>query len=321
MYVGILRTAGLAKEPSVGTLTTPPTTFMPYIPPDSFSPAITLLESKGIRALPDVVVKATQGPADIKGAKAKFELEPENSGSLLMAAFGVDNVTGAALTGYSHIFTRLSNAQLPTYTWWFDKGALYPQYVGCMLNKLDLDIKAKEFVSIDTEWIALSYDSTGITHVPTYSPAKPFVFNEAVVTVDGSPAFDYDNIKISVDNMVKADHALAGTIYPKKIYSEGMLITMTGDLFFENTTQYNKFLAGSEASFNVTLTSSEDIAGATPGTKYSLNIDIPTVKYMTSPLVNPTGVLKIAFSARGIYTVASTKTISMTLLNSHSAAY
>jgi hypothetical protein len=321
MYVGILRTAGLAKEPAVGTLTVPPTTFVPYIPPDGFSTAITLLESAGIRALPDKTVKATQGPAAITGAKIKTELEPENTGPIFMGAFGVDTKTGSAPSGYTHTFTRLANAQLPTYTWWFDRGANYPQFTGCMVNKLDVELKAKEFVTIESEWVALGYDGSGITHSPTYSPAKSFVFNEAVVLVDTVNIKNYDNLKISIDNMVKADHAISGSIYPAKIYSEGFQVTLSGDLFFEDTTQYAKFLAGTYASFNITLTSSEDITGATPGTKYSLAFDMPNLKYMTFPLINPVGVLKISFTARLIFDTGTSKTMSVALTNSASAAY
>ena len=95
-YVGILQAAGLAKEVTVGTLVTPPTEFLPLIAPDSFSEAIQLLESKGIRAIPDTVVKVVQGPGSLKNGKIKVEMEPENCGNLLMAAFGTDTLTETA---------------------------------------------------------------------------------------------------------------------------------------------------------------------------------------------------------------------------------
>jgi len=320
-YVGILRAAGLAKEPSVGTLTTPPTEYLPYIPPDGFSTDIAVLESKGIRHLPDVVIKTSQGPGAIKNGKVKFELEPENCGNVLMASLGTDTLTGSAPAGYLHTFTRLASAALPTYTWWFDKGAKFTQFVGCMLHKLDIDIKAKEFVTVDSEWTGLRYDDTGIIHTPSYSPLHAFKFSQAVVTVDGSPVLNYDNLKVSIDNKVMAEHALSGSIYTSKIWTEGMRATISADLYFEDAAQYNKFLAGTSASFNIALTSDEDIPGATPGTKASLTIDMPEVVYSAAPLHNAAGVLKIPFAGIVRYNVAGTKTLSIALLNSKSSAY
>ncbi len=441
MQVGRLRTMGLAKEPSVGTLTVPPTDFLRFIPPDSFYPKIAPLDSKAIGSLPDDLIKVTQGPADLNGMKLKLEVEPENVGEVFEACFGLDATTEVAsfiigssthsidfkedggterhatiasstyimgsssatpsslclavktaleaasgatgtytvtyststkkmtiavggaiaavqilwLTGanqatgaysilgwthvdtasaasvtsastttvpvFTHTFVRQAVAQLPTYSFWFDKNPLYPQFAGCMLNKLDIDIKAKEFVHADTEWVGLSYDATGITHSPTYSPIKPFRFNQAVVKIDGSSILNYDNIKVSIDNMVKADHALASTIYPAKIYSEGMRVEVSMDLFFEDATQYNKFLAGTTCSLEVILTHSDDISGAASGQKYILDITIPVVFYKTANLPIPTGILKIAFSGEGVYDTNTSKTISVALTNGVAAAY
>lgn len=320
-YVGILRAAGLAKETVVGTAITTPTEYIPYIPPDGFSPDITTLESKGVRAQPDMVVKASQGPGVIKGGKVKFEVEPENCGNVLMAAFGTDTKTGDASTGYLHTFTRLANAQLPTYTWWFDKGAKFPIFAGCMLSKLDLDIKAKEFVTIDSEWTGLSYNDTGTSKTPAYSALKAWKFAHAAVSVDTVANLNYDNIKVTIDNKVSAEHALSGSIYTSKIWSEGMRVTISADLFFEDSTQYAKFLAGTTAAFQIVLTGTDDIAGATAGVKATLTIDLPEVRYTAAPLHNASGVLKVPFAGVAVYNVATTKTASIALRNSVATAY
>src|SRR4029077_16588122 len=88
--VGQILEAGWAQDGAVGTLQAPPTEFLPLLLPDSFYPSIGLLESVGIRALPDRVYKISQGPGEVKGMKAKWEAEAENIGNLLMATFGAD---------------------------------------------------------------------------------------------------------------------------------------------------------------------------------------------------------------------------------------
>lgn len=439
MQVGRLRTCGLAKEVTVGTLVTPPTEFLRFIPPDGFYPKITPLIEKSIGSLPDVAIKESPGPGDLTGMKLKLEAEPENIGNILNACFGLDTAAESAsfvvgsgnhsidfkesggsqlnatiasgtyimgttsatagtlckavkdaldgasgaihtytvtysyttkkmtitpsagtvqilwLTGtnqatgaysllgwthadtvdassqtsnstttvapFTHTFARQAVPQLPTYSFWFDKYPLYPQFAGCMLNKMDIEIKAKELVTLDAEWMGLAYDATGITHTPSYNAARPFVFNQAVISIDGAPVLNYDHLKISVNNMVKADHALSGSIYPAKIYSEGMDVEVSAELFFEDAAQYNKFLAGTTAHIQVVLTHADDVSGAASGTKYSLTIDIPVVVYKSANLIIPTGVLKIPFMGTAIYDSTTSKTISAVLKNSVSNAY
>jgi hypothetical protein len=223
---------------------------------------------------------------------------------------------------FTHSFVRQSVPQLPTFSWWFDKNPLYPQFTGCMLNKLDLECKARELVTMDTEWVGLGYDTTGIAQSPTYSRVRPFAFNMMSVTVDGSPVLNYDNFKLTINNMVKADHALSGSIYPAKIYSEGMQAELSGDLFFEDATQYNKFLAGTTAAFVLMLTSADDISGAAAGQKYSLTITIPKVIYKSANFPIPTGVLKIPFIGTAMFDDGVTnETLDMVLKNAVSSAY
>jgi hypothetical protein len=121
--------------------------------------------------------------------------------------------------------------------------------------------------------------------------------------------------------MVKADPALNGSIYPAKIYSEGMKVTVSMDLLLEDATQWNKFLAGTSASLNIAITSSEIIAGSTGSIPYSLTLDIPTINYKAAPIPSAKGLFKINFTGIAIYTVGSTKTLSAALANSVSTGY
>jgi len=320
MYIGELRAAGIAKEVTLGTFVSP-ARYIPYIPPGGFPISINLIESTGIRAVPDMIYKVAQGAADLKGGKIKVELEPENCGEMLMAAFGTDTLTGSSTAGYTHTFTRLAATQLPTYSWWFDSGATFPQFAGTMCSKLDIAVKSKEFVQLDTEWTALSYVAGGSSQSPSYSARKPFVYNQAVVQIDGTPSVNYDDLKITIDNQVKADPTLNNSIYPQKIYSEGMKVDVSMTLFFEDTTQWAKFLAGTSCHLNIAITSPETISGSTGPVPYSITIDIPTVNYKSAPLTNPKGVLKITFQGVGVYNTSGSKTLSVALVNSISASY
>src|SRR5580698_8113665 len=93
--VSRLRSMGLAKESTRGTEVTTPTRYINGIPPDSFTPSIEPLPSKGIEALRNMYPKITQGPATLNGMKIKLEVEPDNIGEILQAIFGADSYTAA----------------------------------------------------------------------------------------------------------------------------------------------------------------------------------------------------------------------------------
>lgn len=234
------------------------------------------------------------------------------------AALAVTSNSTTQQFAMTHTFTRAAVSQLPTYSWWFDKGNIFPLFAGGMMNKLEIGAKAKEFVMIDTDWTGLSYDTSGTSKSPTYSTLRPFGFNQVNFTIDGAQSLYYDDFKVTVENNVKADHVLGSSIYPGVIYAEGMRVTIGANFFFNDAVQYNKFLAGSFASMLVTIASSDIIVGTTP---YSLVISAPLNFYSAAPIPNPSGVLKVAFATVLQYDPSTSKTVSMALTNTVGSSY
>jgi hypothetical protein len=319
-YIGNLRTLGLAKETTIGTFVLPPTVTLNYVPPASFSPAIALALSKGIYAVADKNVKAVQVKADLKGMKLKLELEPLNCPQILQACFGNDTVTGSS--PYTHTFVRQAVNQLPTYTAYLDQGATYTAIGGCMLDKLDLNVKAGEPITLDTEWTGMTYESTSQATMPAISALQPLDASTAAITVGGSGITDYDNLKLSIDNMVKADHVVNASIYPGKIYSEGMSVKFSMDMYVEsgNIAQWTTdYLTGVSQAVVLTITSPQI---AVSSTHYSLTLTMPVLKYQTAPFANAQAVLKIPFAGVALYDLGSTnKSITAVLVNNVSTAY
>jgi len=321
-YVGQLGAVGVAKESVLGTFVAP-TRFIPtYLPMNIGSPDINLLLSKGVRSVPDFVYKAQQGAGMLKNGKFKFEVEPENIGECLMASFGTDTLTGPTNTSvYTHTFTRLAAAQLPTYSIWVKNGLNYPTFVGCMVNKIDFDIKAGEWVITDVDWMGSAYASGGVTESLSYSTLNPFKFDQAVITVAGSGVSLYKDIKLSIDNKVKVDPVLGGSIYSNVIFSEAMEVTLSATIVVENSTEWAKFIAGTASSFTIALTSAQNITSSSPSTPYSLTFTIPNIYYKAAPLPLANGLIEITFQAQGVYNTGTSNTISVALANSISTSY
>jgi hypothetical protein len=434
-YTGVLGKAGLALENPQGTFTAP-TKLVRFIPPFDFSPDITPLISGGVSGIPDLATKYAQGPAQLKGGKIKFEVEPEGGiGEHLAACFGVDTVTetptftvalntndridftvdagselnaqiqpgvypigtsdavagslcheiqqeiaGQAigrqitvtyssvtkkmtigidnghviilkfatgtnnahticlLIGYSkantasaqtatsdliiagvfsHLFTRKTSASLPLFSWWQKNALDYPTMQACMLSKLDIDIKAKEFIQADATWLGLKY-LAGVTQSLTDSALSPLKFDQAILTVGGAGNTDIQDLKLSFDNNVAVEHVVGNTIWGTKVASHGFGVKASGTLVVEDLTEWAKFIAGTASSLAITITSGDMVKAAIP---YSLAFSVPTMIYRTMPRPIAKGLMKIAFSSDPIYNVAGSITANATLVNSVATAY
>jgi hypothetical protein len=320
-FIGKLGIGGFKKEAVLNTPELPPTTFIPFIPPETFSTAIALLESKGVFTNPDTVQRTTQGAGEVKGAKIKYEINPDTIGHFLMAAFGADVVTGAG-PDYVHTFKRASVVQLPTYTYWFKKADKYPHFSGCMLSKLIIEAKPKELITADAEFVGMKYqgyDAGGAVVVPSYSARVPFAFQNAVVKIDGVQVNDYANLRIELDNMVETEHTLNNDIYPGKISSNGFRPMVSMDLIFENDTQYQKFIANTETKVEIIFTHPDSIP--TTIVKYALTLTLPKVNYLTAPFQLNDGLIRIPFAGVGRYYATDLASVTATLVNDAAAAY
>lgn len=255
-----------------------------------------------------------------------LDFDGPNTAKTIMPTIGftTDQFGGLTYTGtaiivpFSHTFTRASTATPPSYTLWVNNTTNYPQWAGCMLNKLEISGKAKEFIEINADWSGMAY-AAGITHALTYSPRNPFKFNQAVMTIAGSGSTNYEDFKVSVDNMVEVQHVLGSTIYGQKIYSKGYKISGSLSFIVENSTEWAKFIAGTSTTITIAITGT-DLVGAT-AIPYSLTITIPQVQYKAAPWPLPDGLIKINFTWEAIYNVSATNTMSIALVNSKSAAY
>lgn len=313
-YVGQLGAVGIAKETTFGTFVAPTTFLATELPTQIGSPEIDLLLAKGVRSIPDVVYKAQQGAAHAKSLKLKTELEPENCGEILEAAFGTDTISGSG--PYTHTFTMAAKAQPSSQSLWVNNGATQINWSGCMLSKLVFDIKAGQFVTTEADFLGSKYAS-GTTHSPSYSALYPFKFDQVTFTVGGSGVTLYKDIKLTIDKMAAIDPLIGGSIYSNVVYQKGLMLELAATIVVEDTTEWAKFTAGTATSFIIALTSTQQ----TSGVNYSLTFNIPVAYYKSAPMPLANGLIEIPFVAQGVYDTSTTKTINAVLVNSITPGY
>jgi hypothetical protein len=234
---------------------------------------------------------------------------------------GAFTYTGNILvvSGTLHTMTRTAVAQLPTYSLWGYNGLTYPAWAGCMLNKLDFDIKANEFVIVDADWGGSKWNGYNSSKTLSYSALNPFKFDQLAITVGGTQYYDTEQIKISIDNKVKIDPVIGGSIDSNVIYSEMFDVKMTYVVVAEDTTELTKFINGTVSSFTLVATSAATFASA--ALNYTMTWTIPSAWYTAAVVPLPNGLVKITFQVQSIYNTTNAYSMQVALQNDVQTTY
>jgi hypothetical protein len=134
--------------------------------------------------------------------------------------------------------------------------------------------------------------------------------------VAGAPVYDYDELKITFDNMVDLLHVVGNGLDASKAYSKGFKVSIAASLIVENSTEWDKFIAGTATTFAVSITGAEMAGGTTP---FSLAFDLPEVYYQAAPIPIGKDLIKIAFTAVAQLNVSAAYTGKVTLVNTEAA--
>lgn len=313
IQVGRLRPVGFAKRGAVpssvivaGTFTSP-THFLRYLPPWTWYPTQPPLESPAHSGVREMPVKAVKGPMNLNALKLNAELEPTPAfGHLHMAAFGQDTVTGDGLAAPSaHNFDALESAQLPVYDFWHHDGNAQMGFAAMMAGKFDLIAEFKQILRTEMEWTGLFYvDALALSPVQSYSALRPLPFATMDITLGGSLVTGLRTARISVDNGVVADHSLrSDTNQPTRIWTEKHEVSASVEAYYEDATEYNKFLAmsspsaPSESSLLMVSTSPETFTEGLLTQSYVWRYLMPRLVYRTAEKQLPSGVVVITLEA------------------------
>ena len=197
-------------------------------------------------------------------------------------------VAGTASNAKQHIFTPRQatdfHADCPinpyTLEVYRDQGNAF-QFLGSIVNTLALNFSTTDKILKATLGIIAknigSVEKTGLSLEAT----KPFVWENAVISIGGSPNNDLENFSLNWDNKCVAKYTLNNTVIPRKIIRSGFReIPVSFTIDFVNRTEYDYFILGTERAFQVKF----EGAVCDDPVKYTLQIDLPLVRYLTYPI-------------------------------------
>jgi len=238
-------------------------------------------------------------------------------------------VTGEAATAKQHIFTPRQatdfHADCPinpyTLEVYRDQGNAF-QFLGAIVNTMALNFSTTDKILKATLGIIAKnlgdVEKTGLS----LETQKPFVWEDATITISAAgtvPAVgamnDIESFSLTWDNKCVAKYFLNNTAIPGKIIRTGFReIPVSFVIDFVSRTEYDNFLAGTERSFTIKFVGKKIDTGP-PASYYTLQIDLPSVRYLTYPINMPgSSRLICAVTAKAKYDAAGYSLLA-TLIN------
>ena len=240
-------------------------------------------------------------------------------------------VTGAESTvAFQHVFTPMQlvtdefHADCPLFPYTLevfpDQGKAF-RFVGAIINTLALNFSTTDKILKATCGIIAKNASLQDTIGGLVLEAtKPFVWENAVISIGGSQNNDLESFGLTWDNKCVAKYFLNNTAIPGKIIRDGFrTIPVSFVIDFVDKTEYNYFLLGTERSFQIKFEGAICDATPEPDILYTLQIDLPLVRYLAYPInIGGPGRLTCAVTGKAKYD--STYALLATLINKRRTA-
>jgi hypothetical protein len=266
---------GYGVEVTEGTIVAP-TVFLPAnaVSFDSTNEYIMPSQLRGSR---DKSIKMAS-PYSVSGTMS-MELVPTGIGSLLVSALsskGTVATTSLGAGAYQHIFTPGSSS--PTFSFETSLAdVLVMRYGGVRVNTLEISAAFGEIVTSSWGLEGTTRAKQGGASAETYASVLPFHFTGAYVFQNSVQIDNVQNFSFSTGNNVDR----RGTLRKTRSYRRTLLgprdVGLSMAMDFENTTDYDLFLA--ETEFTLRLNLEGDYIVGSSGQKYGLFIDLPRVGY------------------------------------------
>ena len=303
------------------------------------------LQSAAITGIVDVQNICT-GPTNVTGG-VSVEVQPVSIGYLFRSFFdststslgGLSVGSGSFLSACnSHGTIRVhrflaSNAQfqsgsgsdVPTLTMHAFRGpnatvgvdSAFAYYkMACTDFELTFDTGAFITANFNYQGIATGY-------VPSTNAVIPqhvcFTWDAVSISIAGAADATFQNLTIRGNNNMEFIRTLDTTVNPSLLKRNGLrTFELSGNLSFQNHTQYGRFHNGSE--FPVTVTVLGPLI--TAGFNHQLRLEMPRVKFtQVAPQINGPGFISVPFTAQAFYSVGSGTAFDAWLVNTRTSAY
>jgi len=196
---------------------------------------------------------------------------PRNGASaLLEAVLGkvttTENVTGQVWT---HVFDV--EKTIPSFTLRLGVELAERILAGCLLNSLEARFAFGEDVIFTGTVFHGKPETKGTLGTPTISPEMHFSFTGATISIAGTASESVSEARVLIENTIPFDRGVIGKREFPWIKVGKRKVTGSLSLFFDSTTEYDRFLAGTTFALQLKAEGREFYTGY----KFTLQLDLP----------------------------------------------
>lgn len=175
----------------------------------------------------------------------------------------------------------------------------YQRFYDCRFGSFEMDFKAGDDVTLKADIEGRGGDISQAAFTPSYTTDRSFAFDDAYLSIGGSVNCDVTELNIKLDRGIKSIRTMCdvGSKGNNMIYSTGVDVTGSVELFFQDYDEYKYWLGGAaatEPTFDQTAASTKrtmvlTMEGAAIGTasKNKMVMTLPRIVYETSEIDMP----------------------------------
>ncbi|MCG3204328.1 MAG: hypothetical protein KCHDKBKB_01043 [Elusimicrobia bacterium] len=305
---------GFKKEASRGVAEASPSKFLAVGAETELNYSTTPIPDEKIRGFKDRFPSAP-GLKEGTGTLATIDIEASTVGDLLYGCLGAVATAQPdapnSPTVYRHTFSRLNSVQMPSFTFFADRGLSKKRYPLTVIKKLALSgaVDGKGLVNAD---LLFRTEEASSPFVPNYGAPKPLMFFQTDFKIDGVSDLNVKSWTLNIDNGSVAHRTLNQSRDVRDILSPGRFLIDGGfEIYFESEAQRQKFLDTSQAVLDIILTG--DIIEDT--FKNQLEFVLPEIRYTAFPFGNLDDLLGAAVTFEAQYNLAAGYSLQAILTN------
>jgi hypothetical protein len=305
---------GFKKEASRGVPETAPTKYLAVGADSELTYNTALIADDKLRGLKERF-PSIAGIKEGTGKLAAIDLEAATVGDLLLGCLGsvVTSQPDAtnSPTVFRHTFTRLNSLQMPSFTFFEDRGISVKRYPLTVIKKLAFSggVDGKAQVEAD---LLFKTEEPSAAFTPSLGAPKPLMFHQTDFKIDGVSDINVRSWSLNVDNGSVALRTLNQSRDVRDIVSPGKFIIDGGfEIYFESETQRQRFLDGNAAALEIVLAG--DIIEDT--FKNEVKLSLPEVRYSAYPFGNLDDLLGAAVTFQAEFKASAGHSLQAILTN------
>jgi len=261
--------------------------------------------------------KHVEGPYRGRGP-VTFLCEPENGLTkfLKWALGSVSSAQQGGTTAYKHTFTPADTIKSFTARVGAVNVATAERILaGALINRLTLRGAWGREINGEAEIFNFKKETKGSIGSPTFSALKPWVASQCSVKFADTAKAIVSEYVLNIVNNVPADFGVMGSDDYPSIRVGKRLVDGTLSLAFDDTTEYDRFLAGTD--FKLELLHTGPVIAGAPAYSYKLDVILYACTYIrdTAPHVDRRERIMLNAPFRAFYDATAQKEIQVEVTN------